>query len=302
MSQPNREYKDSVFRDLFHEAEAALDLYNALTDSRFTPDDELRFTTLENVLFMGQLNDVSFTIGNKLVIFIEHSSSICPNMPIRALMYIGRVYEKIIDRRATYRTKLFQIPTPEFYVLYNGADACPEEETLRLSDAFRLAGIPGIEGLPTLELTVRVLNVNIGHNKKILEKCEVLRQYAFFVGEVHSRRNAGMTLEDAIPSAIDFCVANGILVEYLKTNSSEVRNMLFAEFNLEEAKEVWFGEGIEEGIEKGIEKGREEERLKNAEQLLEMARTMFADGDSLEKIARNTKIPLEILKEKLTIH
>ena len=73
--------------------------------------------------------------------------------------------------------------------------------------------------------------------------------------------------------------------------------MLFAEFNLEEAKEVWFGEGIEEGI----EKGREEERLKNAEQLLEMARTMFADGDSLEKIARNTKLPMETLREKLIV-
>ena len=293
MSQANREYKNSVFKDLFSDKATALDLYNALTDSSFTIDDGLCFTTLENALFMGQLNDVSFTIGDKLVICIEHQASISPNMPIRALMYIGRVYEKIIDRRATYRTKLFTIPTPEFYVLYNGADVCPDETTLRLSDAFRHVKIPGVESLPALELTVRVLNVNVGHNEKILEKCDVLHNYAVFVGQVRDRKRAGLSLNEAITAAMDFCIANGILVEYLKNKGSEVHNMLFTEFNLEEAKEVW------------AEEVREEERLKTAERLeeerLEIARAMFIDGDSLEKIVRNTGTSLDALKEKLLV-
>jgi len=289
MSLPNREYKNSVFKNLFTQAERALELYNALTDSRFTVDDGLCFTTLENALFMGQLNDVSFTIGNKLVIFIEHQASISENMPIRALMYIGRVYEKIIDRRAIYRTKLFTIPTPEFYVLYNGIDAYPDEKTLKLSDAFKRLNISGIENLPALELTVRVLNVNVGHNEKILEKCNVLRGYAVFIEQVRGYQRAGRELKDAIAAAIDFCIANGILVEYLKTKGSEVHNMLFTEFNIEEAKEVW------------AEEIREEEQLKNAERLWAIARAMFADGDSLEKIARNTGMPLETLKEKLRV-
>ena len=293
MSQPNREYKDSVFKDLFSDEAAAIDLYNALTGRRFTIDDGLCFTTLENALFMGQLNDVSFTIGDRLVVFIEHSSTLPLNIPIRALMYIGRVYEKIIDRRATYRTKLFTIPTPEFYVLYNGTDICPDDKTLRLSDAFRHIDITGVENLPMLELTVRVLNINAGHNEKILEKCDVLRGYAVFVEQVRKHLQTEMTLEDAITAAISFCVENGILVEYLKNKGSEVHNMLFTEFNLDEAKEVWFEEGREEG--------RLEGRLENAERLLEIARAMFVDGDSLEKIARNTKLPMETLKEKLTI-
>ena len=96
-------------------------------------------------------------------------------------------------------------------------------------------------------------------------------------------------MEDAIASAMDYCIANKILVEYLEKNGSEVRNMLFTEWKLEEAKEVW------------AEEVREEERLQNAEQLLEMARAMFAEGDSLEKIARVTKKPLELLKEKLRV-
>ena len=62
------------------------------------------------------------------------------------------------------------------------------------------------------------MNVNKGHNEKILEKCEVLRGYAVFSGQVREYQQAGRTLEDAIIAAIDYCVASGILAEYLKNN------------------------------------------------------------------------------------
>ena len=280
MSIANREYKNSVFKDLFHDEATALDLYNALTDNRFTTDDGLRFTTLENALFMDRLNDVSFTIGDKLVVLIEHQSSINENMPLRALIYISRVYEKIIDNKAIYRTNLFKIPTPEFYVLYNGRDACPDDVTLLLSDAFKHIDTSVAEKNPALELSVRVLNVNKGHNEKILNKCGALRGYAVFIGQIREYQHEGRTLEDAISAAIDYCVENGILVEYLKSNGSEVRNMLFTEFNLEDAKQVWF------------EEGREEKGLK-------IAQAMFAEGFNLETIFRITGIPLETLKETL---
>ena len=127
--------------------------------------------------------------------------------------------------------------------------------TLKLSDAFRHAGIAGSERKEgregreeqaALELTVRVLNVNEGHNEEILGKCEVLHCYAIFIGKIREYQRVGRTLEDAIAAAVDYCIANGILVEYLKSNGSEVRNMLFTEFNLEDAKQVWREEGREE--------------------------------------------------------
>jgi len=298
MSKANREYKDSVFRDLFSTDTTALELYNALTDSRFTVDDGLRFTTLENALFMDRINDVSFIIGDKLVVLVEAQASINENMPIRALLYIGRIYEKIIDNQAIYRTKLFKIPTPEFYVLYNGKDAYPDDATLKLSDAFKLVDPPGVERFLSLELAVRVLNVNVGHNEKILKKCEALRGYSIFIGQVRECQRSGQALEDAIASALDYCIANGILVEYLEKNSSEVRNMLLTEWKLEEAQQVWFEEGLEKGIEKGLEKGIEIGIEKGN---LRTARAMLMDGDSLEKIARNTGIPLGTLREKLTV-
>ena len=58
--------------------------------------------------------------------------------------------------------------------------------------------------------------------------------------------------------------------------------MLFTEFNLEDAKQVWFEEGCEE-------KG------------LKIAQAMFAEGFNLETIFRITGIPLETLKETLII-
>jgi hypothetical protein len=178
-------------------------------------------------------------------------------MPLRALIYIGRVYEKIINRRSIYRSTLITIPTPEFHVLYNGAKDYPDEVTLRLSDAFKRVDIPEVRKLPMLDLAVSVLNINVGHNEKILEKCEILRGYAAFIGQVRDNQKAGLSLQDAITAAIDFCVTNDILVEYLENNGSEVHNMIFTEFNLEEAKEVWIEEGIEKGMKKGMEKGME---------------------------------------------
>jgi len=301
MVKPNREYKNSLFKDLFHDETTALELYNALTGGNFTLRDGLRFTTLENALFMDRLNDISFTIGDRLVVLVEHQSTVNENMPLRALMYIGRVYEKIIDNRAIYRSKLFTLPVTEFYVLYNGAEDYPDAKTLRLSDAFmreNLSGATRVENiqsmLPSLELAVRVFNINKGHNDKILGRSEILRGYATFIRQVRDSQNEGRKLEDAILSAIDFCVARGILVGYLESKSSEVRNMIFTEFNLEDAKEIWFEEGMEKGIEKGMEKGMEKGKL-------EISRAMLAEGDSIEKIARITKIPLEILEANLFI-
>ena len=97
-------------------------------------------------------------------------------------------------------------------------------------------------------------------------------------------------MEDAIAFAMDYCIANGILAEYLENNGSEVRNMLLTEWNWEDAQQVWLEEGIEKGREEGIDKGK-----------LEVAKEMFAEGDSLEKIARVTKLPLKFLEEKLLV-
>ena len=87
MVKPNRGYKNSLFKDLFHDEAAALELYNALTDGNFTRRDVLRFTTLENALFMDRLNDISFTIGDRLVVLVDHQSTV--NSDISYGFYCG---------------------------------------------------------------------------------------------------------------------------------------------------------------------------------------------------------------------
>ena len=150
----NHTYRDSVFTKLFGEPEPLLELYNALTGSNLSPDTPIIINTLTNVLYMERVNDISFVIDDKIVVLIEHQATINENMPLRFLMYIARIYEKLIDNKAVYRKRLIEIPTPEFWVLYNGREPYPAEHTLKLSDAFKDKST--FEQYRNLELTVKV--------------------------------------------------------------------------------------------------------------------------------------------------
>ena len=125
----NVKYKNSVFSSLFSDTEVLKELYCALEGIALPENLPVTINTLSDVLFMSQLNDISFALGDKLVVLIEHQSSINPNMGLRLLMYIGRVYEKIIDTKMIYGTRLIPIPRPEFFVLYNGIAPYPDEGT-----------------------------------------------------------------------------------------------------------------------------------------------------------------------------
>jgi hypothetical protein len=117
----NKKYKDSLFVALFSDENRLRELYNALAGTNYGNDVDIAINTLQEVLFMERRNDISFTIGGKFVVLIEHQSTINLNMPLRCLLYIARVYEKLVENKALYRKKAVPIPFPEFYVLYNGA-------------------------------------------------------------------------------------------------------------------------------------------------------------------------------------
>ena len=220
-------------------------------------DIPITINTLEDALFMGRLNDISFAIGEKQVVLIEHQATINPNMTLRFLMYIGRVYEKIIDTKRMYGTRLIPIPRPEFFVLYNGPTPYPDQETLKLSDMFEHRERHGLPARsPSLELEVRVININYGHNEGIVKSCKTLFWYSIFVEKVREHEQEGLSLEEAIRKAIQYCIAHDIMKEYLEQYGTEVINMLFAEWNMEDALAVRFEEGREEGREEGSEEER----------------------------------------------
>jgi hypothetical protein len=181
----NNKFKNSVFTMLFSEPALLRELYCALEGVSLPPDVPVTINTLENALFMGQINDISFEIDGKLVVLVEHQSTINTNMALRLLMYIGHVYEKIIEGRNIYSSKRLTIPRPEFFVLYNGTDPFPDNETYRLSDSFEKLKDLGIEekDFPALELIVKVININEGRNKGIANRCKKLAEYSAFVAK-----------------------------------------------------------------------------------------------------------------------
>jgi hypothetical protein len=275
----NNRYKDSVFSFLFSDPDVLRELYCALEGVSLPPDVPVAINTLGDVLFMERMNDISFTIGDKLVILIEHQSTINPNMALRLLMYIARVYEKILGDKNIYSTKALRVPRPEFFVLYNGTAAYPDEAELKLSDAFE-GGFIGKEPVD-LELIVRVININEGRNEELVRRSEVLRGYSTFIAKVREYEQETGEREEALKRAVRYCREHDILKVFLERNGSEVMNMLITEWNWDDAREVWHKEGLEEGLDKGRE---------------EIARKALSEGVSFEIVQKITGLDRETLK------
>ena len=250
MEKENREHKDSLFVDLFYQDETAkknlLSLYNALHDTNYEDETIIRKVKIDDVLYKNFKNDISCEVNGLVLVFGEHQSTINRNMPLRCLMYVGRAYEQLVDSKARYRTTLVKIPTPEFYTFYNGKKEQPLERVLSLSDAFMN---PAREN--SVELKVKVININSDKAHGILDKCGILKEYSQFISTVRKYSYE----ESAIKKAIKECIEQGILADYLKRKGSEVENMLIAEYSYEEDIQVKQEEARQEGIWQGRREG-----------------------------------------------
>ena len=237
-----RRYKDSVFRKLFDDKRELLSLYNALNDSDYTDPELLQITTLDKYWFISVKNDVAFVIMSELYI-IEQQSTICNNMPLRSLFYVTDTYRTMVTYSELYRKTLLHIPEPHFITFYNGSSEMKEDKKIMmLSDAFvrepsgkKEAGHDA-DYEPELELKVCVYNINKGHNEDMLSKCPTLKEYMEFIDEIRKRKEARSGLDNAMADAIDYCIENGILAEFLQKNRDEVMVMLCAEYSLEDYK------------------------------------------------------------------
>jgi len=247
----NREYKNSVFTSLFNNADILRELYCALEGVTLPDDAPVLINTLEYALVRDIYNDISFIIGSKLVVLIEHQSTINPNMALRLLMYIAESYKQMTKNKNIYSGKKVSIPYPVFYVLYDGHDPYPDEKILKLSDLFEkpLELINEKEN-PLLELEVKVLNINKGKNINIVNRCRILTEYSLFMSKVWEFREIFDDLLTAIKEALKYCKKHDILKEYLEKHETEVINMLYTEWNWDTAFEVAREEAFEDGSEK----------------------------------------------------
>ena len=305
----NRNFKDSVFVDLFakdiNAKENFVSLYNALhntcLDFRTT---EVEPVMIEQVLYKSFYNDIAMLIDNKIVILIEHQSTINENMPFRILEYITRIYEKITKSKNKFGRKLIQLPVPEFYVFYNGKEDFPTEKTLKLSDAFVSPEEKHGKTLDfPLEITVKVVNINVDKDNQILKRCEVLEQYSEFVDLVRHFISTGV--EDPFKTAIEVAIGSGVLSDYLERKATEVKNMILTEYDYdtdiavqreeayEEGLNKGFSQGIAQGVAQGISQGAEQKAVETAKKMLEF-------GDTKEKISTITGLSLEQVEQLAT--
>lgn len=253
-SVPQRNYQDTVFRKLFSEPEAAIELFNALEGTDFKSDTLVEFTTLEDAVYVGLKNDLGFIINDKFLLLSESQSTINHNMPLRMLEYIARTYETIIPMAELYWRKNLKIPAPEFFVFYTGSEKWDVSE-LRLSDSY-LGDAPE----NSLELIVKVIKMEYNKDNdndndktnKVLERSEKLRGYSTLLGYIRTYRREGYGLKEAIDTAISRCICENILKDFLEHNSPEVGSMLYNDITNEEFAEIRAQEAREDARKEGI--------------------------------------------------
>ena len=208
-----RNVKDRLFRYIFEkDKEALLQLYNALNGTDYRDPEALRIMTIESVIYMSMKNDLAFSISGVLNLY-EEQSSFNPNMPVRFLIYLAQEYQKVVSEyglEKVYGTKLLKIPNPKCVVFYIGSLDAPEESILKLSDAYEQK-----EENPDVELKVRMININYGHNQELMKKCHRLWEYSYFVEQINQGLRAGLKLREAAEEAIDYCVTQGVWEDIL---------------------------------------------------------------------------------------
>lgn len=245
-----RNFKDTVFRMLFKEKKNLLNLYNALNRTTYTNTDDLEITTLENAVYMNYKNDISFVFDFELMLY-EHQSTYNPNMPLRDLLYVSSVLHNRVKNENLYSKKLIKIPTPQFVVFYNGVDSQPEQQILRLSDAFDKR-----QERPALELAVLVYNINLGHNQELLDTCCLLKEYAQYVEQVRTFAKE-MSFPEAVEQAVEHCIRNGILSDFLSENRAEAIAVSIFEYDeekhIQSERKEWREIGREEGENKVLQ-------------------------------------------------
>ena len=212
---------------------------------------------------------------------LNHVSANKNTFPFSAVFFKVRSYQKMLDQKSLYSSSLQKIPAPNFIELYNVTDTLSDFSEHRLSSAFE-----NLSGEPKLELIVTVLNINEGHNALLMEHCQTLKEYSQYVAKVR-KYAAGMPLDQAVEYAVDECIKENILADFLRKNRAEVISMSIFEYDKEEEEKKLRKAEYEAGEKSGIQKGV----LNTARHLLELNLL------SLENISRATGLSIDELKK-----
>ena len=290
MAAINRKHKDRLFSFLFGEKgnkEWTLSLFNAVNQTDYTNPDDIEFTTMEDVVYMGMKNDVSFLLCYIMNVY-EHQSTYNPNMPVRQLMYAAKLYDKYIQQKklSLYGRKVVRLPAPKLVAFYNGTEG-EDDQILKLSDAFVCEG-EAVEG--DIEVKVRLININYGKNESFLSSCRPLKEYAWLVDRIRKNRT-GMEIENAVDRAIEETPEDFVIRQFLIGHRAEVKDLCITKYNEAETMKMIREEGREEGRQEGREEGRKQGRRQG---IMEILGNLVKAGEmTAEKAAEYAGMPLE---------
>jgi hypothetical protein len=265
-----------LFRTLFRDSKNFLELYNAVADEHFSADTVVTVYSSNEIL--ARFNDVAAGIGDQLIIFFEHQSTVSKNMPLRLLSYAADIlHTYVVDKDKLYGSAQVMIPTPKFYVLYNGTQRLAES-VLKLSDAYIIH-----DSEPAMELVAKVIDINLG-SSVVLSRSTTLQGYAFLIDEVRKNQQNGMTRDKAITVAIDSCIGLNILTAFLTDHYSEVKKMLNWEYDADAERRVLQEEAIQEGLQQGMQQGMQQ----GANLLAKLINEGLSLDEALEKVKSTT--------------
>jgi len=286
-------YRDRLFRAIFDDPDHRdwlLSLYNAVNGSSYTNVEDLESTTLDDVIYMKMKNDVSFILNNQMSLY-EHQTSYSPNLPLRGFLYYAELLRQKYHDHKIYSTSRIKIATPSYIVFYNGNQEIEESCVLRMSDSFE---VPLKKGEPIYEWSCKVLNINKGKNKKLIESCRALQDYVEYVSMVKENLSLGKGLNSAVEEALDKAVDLNLLDGYFNRHRARIKAMSLTEYNEEEAKKVFHDDGYNEGVAAGIEAGMQKGLEVGA------ARQKAEDEAIIQKKEAELQQKMEDLKNKDT--
>ena len=137
-----------------------------------------------------------------------------------------------------------------------------------------------------MEVVVKVININYGHNEHLMQGCGMLSQYAQFVAVTREYANKYDNREEAMNAAIEYCIGHGILEDILKKHRSQVLGSLLEEFDEKKYARTLREEGYEVGREEGYESGFLEGKQEKEQELLQnlMSSMNITETEAREKL------------------
>lgn len=243
----NREYKNSVFIDLFGQDVYRMQLFQTLhPEMSDVTSAELKTITLKQVITNHPYNDLALQVRDKLMIFVEAQSTWSANILLRVLMYFadtvqGYLHDHNMD---IHRTGKLELPVPEFYVIYTGKTAVSGRITLKKH--FYQNEKCG------LDLEARVITA---------ETNDIIGQYIIFSHVMDEQIQKYGRIRKAVEETIRICRNRSVLVEYLQEREKEVFDIMITLFDQEYAMEQ-YGRSLKE-------EGREEEKVFSIRSVME---------------------------------